>query len=475
MAPLGSSGWRRWLGYSLGFDTRSLALLRIGLAAIYLLDMLQSLPYLDLLYSDEGFFPRSLLPGLERVHQWSLYLGLGTPSTVAILYGVQMAAVVLLGLGWKTRWMSFWCFLLASSLQARSATIPGYDGEIRLLLLYGTVLPWGEIWSWDARGKAAVPRVLASPATLAWRMQVAILYVGAGLLKGGPYWADGTAVEASLHSDGYATAWAAWLLGRLEPYPDALVVLNDAVPLYEILVPLLLFFPWPSVQVLGALMLVAMHAAFGLCLDIGLFSVVCSICLLGFLPGSWLDLLSRRRQAVPVVWKGGPAPVAAALTFCIVWSWLSLWNLLPEGKDTFSERTLTPIQVLGLEQSWGMFVPPPIEGGWHVLKGRTRSGRWVDLLQQRPHSTDDRPEFPHRVYPNVRIYLLCSNHLRGRESVFDIRKTAAHCLRRRWEEAHPSELDRLERVELLYFKRMYRPGEGYGPATRHLLWEEDFF
>ena len=67
MAPLGSSGWRRWLGYSLGFDTRSLALLRIGLAAIYLLDMLQSLPYLDLLYSDEGFFPRSLLPGLERV------------------------------------------------------------------------------------------------------------------------------------------------------------------------------------------------------------------------------------------------------------------------------------------------------------------------------------------------------------------------------------------------------------------------
>ena len=316
-------------------------------------------------------------------------------------------------------------------------------------------------------------------ATVAWRIQIAALYVGAGLLKGGPYWQDGTAVEVALHADGYATIWAERLFPWLVSHPGSLAFLNDAVPLTEVLAPLLLFAPLPWMQMLGVLVLALMHWAFGICLDIDLFSFVCCICLLGYLPGSWWDRLGittspERSRTLPEP-KPWESALTAYMTGLIV---ASLISILPEGQGILSYRALLPIRWLGLEQRWAMFVPPPADGGWNVLKGKTRRGQWIDLISLRPEVSEDKPRHIHAIYPNVRFYLHCNYHLRhvqretqGRSSV---RQSTAHFLKRRWENAHPALEDELVRVEFVYFHRRYTPGKGYSQPVRYLIWEENF-
>lgn len=186
----------RW-AYCLGLDLRSLALLRIGLALIYLVDLLGNLGFVEAFYCDSGLIPRGDLAWLKYPGHWSAYLWFGSYPTVLALYLLHIAGVVALALGYRTRIASLFCFFMASSLQGRLEMLPGWDGEVRMLLLIGTFLPWGEYFSWDARAKppASVERPYISMATVAWRIQIAALYLGAGLLKGGSYWQDGTAVD----------------------------------------------------------------------------------------------------------------------------------------------------------------------------------------------------------------------------------------------------------------------------------------
>lgn len=459
---------------SLGLDLRSLALMRICVAALYLVDLLSMLPYVEAFYSDSGLLPRHLLAGLTR-HSSSLYMCLAHPLPITLVYLLHIAVVAAVLVGYRTRWACLLAFVLATSLQARIPINPGWDGEIRLLMLYGCFLPWGAVASWDARqarGQAAKP-LACNAATIGWRLQVLLIYLGAGLLKGGPYWQDGTAVDVSLHADGYCTVWAARLLSLLQPYPDSLVWLNDLVPLAEILLPLFLFFPSAGVQVLAAGALMAMHLAFGLCLDIDLFSWLCCAGLLCFIPSSWWNRLLPGLSGEATLPELSPWS-SAALSWIGVWSVLSMLSSLPEGKGLVSEQARISISSLGLQQRWAMFVPPPTQGGWHVVRGRTRGQREVDLMYLRPLDNEDKPAAIHTWYPNVRWYLHFVNHLSQRPTSAAHRRASADYFRRRWEQRNPDAIDGLEEVEIVYWRRDYRPGRGYTTPQRLTIWKQAY-
>lgn len=463
--------FREWASRSFGFDLRSLALLRIVAPSVYLVELLLHWQYLEAYCTDGGMLPRSVIfesPGTG----WSVYLAFGSAAGANFLYCLHILAVVALIAGWKTRLASLTCYFFAFSLQNRFPALPGWETEIRMLFLIGCFLPWGERYSLDERAHPKDPEspdFVVSPATAAWRLQVAILYLASGLLKGGEGWADGTAVEVSLASDGYATPLGLWLLSHLRHYPEMLVALNYAVPLVEIATPIFLVNPWPWVQMGWVVVLCALHAGFGLFLHIGMFSPICCACLVAFVPGAfWKRQTSRMlvlRKPIETVFLGWVSVAMVA----------SFLETLPELKDFVRPLARVPWTTLGLQQHWGMFVPPPFEGGWHVIKGRTLKGEWVDVLHLKPEASEDRPELVYRSYPGVRGYLFLAVHLRSPQMGSPpIREAVAEYYRKRWENAHPGAENRIARLEVLFFKRLYEPGKGFADPERILIYSHDY-
>ena len=109
----------RW--YAL--DARSLAALRVGLAALVLLDL--GLRSVDLVahYTDAGVLPRALIPPGSWDFAWSLHRLGGSASFEAALFALHAAAAGALLLGWRT----FWASLLTAALTIShlAASCPG--------------------------------------------------------------------------------------------------------------------------------------------------------------------------------------------------------------------------------------------------------------------------------------------------------------------------------------------------------------
>ena len=478
--------WYTWLLPSFGFDLRSLALMRIVVCAFYLCDLMSNWNLVEAFYSDAGLIPRAFVFD-NFTHPVSVYLAVSTEVGARLLYSLHILAVVCVMLGYRTRWASLAAYVFVVSLQNRFPIYPGWGTEIRMLFLIGVFMPWAECASLDARraGTAAPAKTLVvSAATFAWRVQVAVLYVTSGLLKGGAGWKDGTAVELALNSDSYSNWIGHWFLAQCQHIPGSLSFLNDTVPITEIFAPVLLLSPWPWLQMLGVLILWAMHTCFGLCLSIGFFGQICSSCMLCFIPGavwdnwplSGLFPAGRRlergdgdNRSTRTVGQLHPWQ-SVFLTWVALSMVISAEEGLPESGNWVTPSARGPWLVLGVEQRWGMFVPPPFEGGWHIVKGRTARGEWVDLLHDRREVTESAPEFPSKLYANVHILLFFTNYMRvaAPEGIY-LRRCALDYYRRAWERAHPAQADRIRECEVDYYHRAYEPGKGFGEATKTVL------
>src|ERR1017187_1084880 len=93
-SALASSGdfFRSWARRSLGFDLRSLALLRIVAPSVYLLELLLHWKYIACMYTDAGMCPRA--PVVEDIGEaWSVYLLTGALAGVQVIYLCHMLAV----------------------------------------------------------------------------------------------------------------------------------------------------------------------------------------------------------------------------------------------------------------------------------------------------------------------------------------------------------------------------------------------
>ena len=134
-------------------DLRALAMLRIGLGVLLLIDLYTRANDLEAHYSNSGVLP---LPVLFE-HTWndfffSFHTGSGLWQVQALFFVVAAFFAVFLIIGFKTRLATVvsWAFLL--SLQNRNPMIlQGGDDLVRMLLFWGIFLPWGSYYSLDSR------------------------------------------------------------------------------------------------------------------------------------------------------------------------------------------------------------------------------------------------------------------------------------------------------------------------------------
>jgi len=286
-----------------GADLRSLALFRIVLALLVLVDLTNRATDFYAHYTDAGVLPRTVL--LEEVlSRWAFSVNLmnGEPLFQAAVFAAAAAAALGMLVGYRTRLVTFIVWVLVLSIQWRNPLILNSgDVLLRMLLFWGMFLPLGAFWSVDRALKVAPPRLsmrFLSLATVALFLQIAFVYWFTAILKTDPAWrTDGTAIYYALGSDQFATRIGAYLY----QFPDLLTVLTYATVALEAFGPFLLFFPFFTGPVRTGAVLAYMNLHFGiwLTMNVGLFSWTAALCMVCFLPTWFWDRAGKLYSALP--------------------------------------------------------------------------------------------------------------------------------------------------------------------------------
>lgn len=296
-----------------GVDLRTLALFRIGLAALILADLGFRTRDLVAFHTDFGAFPRYIAEMNLHPWAWSLYMFGGSSWFVGLLFAIAAIFALMLLAGYRTRLATVASWVMLLSLQNRNTMVlTGEDVLLIALLFWAMFLPLGARFSVDSAldtSKRRQSHLYFSVASFALLIQGMSMYLFSALLKTDAKWIpDGTAVYYALQLDYFATPFAHWL----REWETLLTGLTYYVWSLELIGPLLIFSPFLLRFFRGALQLafITMHIGFFLCLEIGMFPLVSIVMNLTFTQGWVWDRLALRferpgARGVSVHYDGG--------------------------------------------------------------------------------------------------------------------------------------------------------------------------
>lgn len=408
-------------------DYRSLALFRMGLGALVIADTIHRSSDLYTHYTDAGVLPRHyLLKYLIREGALSLYLVSGDFWFQLLLAIMTILSALCLSFGVKTRIANLMTWVLVISVQDRHpGLLQGGDILLRLLLFWAFFLPTHARWSFDSfRIQQNRTDTFLGIQGAALMLQVAFVYFFSALLKSGLPWADGSAVGYALEIDYLATEFGIWL----RQFPEFLRFSTHFVYHFELVGPFLLFSPFfrPYLRTLMVLMLVGMHIAFRLTMEIGLFPYIDFVSLLIFIPSEVLNVLSANSRfgLVHRYLEKGKIQIQKMNTYLPEYKVSSLdwyhyyrvqgvagfallsviwWNLATINATDYPPMSKL-IRLAHLDQMWSMFSPKPhTEDGWYVISGKLRDETKVDVLNNKlGEPSFDKPALVSATYKNQR-------------------------------------------------------------------------
>lgn len=285
--------------------------MRVGIALLIIADLLLRARDLSAHYCNSGVFPvRALGKMFPTLSMLSVHARIETELGMGLLFAFQILLALLLLIGYRTRLATLLSWYLMLSLQWRNPIIcDGGDKYLVLILLWGLLLPWHARFSVDsALSTIAPPRSnrFVSPATAGLLLQLALVYLITAIVKlSGDMWRDGSAISVALHYEGAVTRLGQMLLN----WPDALRILTYVVIAFELVVFFMLLCPFANgpVRAVTLLLLIFMHASFGVFLKLGIFPLIAIAGLIGVMPSWLVDKIANRlrREPVMVFYDGG--------------------------------------------------------------------------------------------------------------------------------------------------------------------------
>jgi hypothetical protein len=481
-----------------GLDYRSLALLRLALAALILCYLYASVWDLRAFYTDDGVMPRTLL--LQNYGAvFSFHMAGGSFAFEAALFAFQAIVALLMLAGYRTRLMTIVSYLLICSLQARNPMLLyGVDQTLRLSLFWAMFLPLGRRYSLDAAlGRVRPPETemyLRIPG-VAYFVQFALIYIFSGILKTGSTWqVDHTAIYYALATEFLQKPAGAWL-NQYDAFTSGMTVFTPYLEKYG---PLLFLLPvWNGWARLFAFALLAVfQTGINVTMWMGLFGPVMIAMMLALLPPEFWDRFAvplarrvsrflprfqirRRRVAAETERRWARAGretlnglgdgVALFLMIYVV-----LWNIgtIPGRPRPIPDEYAWIARTTGLEQLFDFFAPDPrTDDGWFVIEGDLQNGKTVNAFTGESHVSFERPANIQSTYVNQHwgAYLLClwspncSQHL----------QPFSQYLARRWNETH-SGPEHMNEVRITFMHEYLAPNHQRIPATQELLWTQTF-
>jgi len=482
-----------------GLDLRSLAVFRIAIAAVMLVDLLVRATDLGAFYTDSGVLPRSVLlsktPYLSSI---SVHLWNGTPLFQALLFILAGVGAIGLLIGYRTRSMTCLCWFLTASLHARNfLVLQGGDDYLRMSLFWSMFLPLEARWSVDSARRLPsdkIPDRVFSWGTFAFTFQTILLYVSTAIFKSrGDNWLDGSALYYALSLDCFAKRPAFILL----LFPKLLKFMTRGVLAFEFLGSFLFISPvWNGpIRTLGVFGFWSLHLGIMMTMAIGLFQWVSLAVATAFLPPwfwhyalrplnalrkrvgvqaiclslqrvitPWLDSIPRTKLNLSSSFYS--APIILFFLFCIICWDLSL--LYPQRYPL--PRVLNDICVTThVTQRWAMFSPNITKtSGWFVIPGKLRNGAILDLYNRGQPLSWSTPPLISSYYKNDRWrkYLMNMSSRNMRAYRIDF----SRYLCRSWNSSH-SEDEKLNSLELIFVDRRNLPDYRTTIYERTVLWQ----
>ncbi|MDB9509130.1 hypothetical protein PN502_19130 [Microcystis aeruginosa CS-338/01] len=272
-----TKSFRQRLAEIFGFDLRSLALFRIALALVVLVDLSVRFSQVTAHYSELGVLP---LGSLSKVSAspfyWSIFALSDSVLVQSILFIVAIAIALLLLIGYHTRLATIATWVLIVSLHHRNPLLLfAADDVIRAVLFWAMFLPLGACYSVESAlntNPNPLPKRVVSAATVALMIQICYIYMWSAAFKtkSETWWPDGTAVYYSLSYDQYGTAFAGFLLSLPQ---QLLKILTFSALIFEWVGPLLIFIPFRNsfFKIVAILSFILLHIGFGLSFHLGIF------------------------------------------------------------------------------------------------------------------------------------------------------------------------------------------------------------
>jgi HTTM domain len=450
-----------------------LALFRIAMGSVLLLDILLRARDLQMFYGDQGVLGRELLLRQSwLLSDYQLFLSTGSNWGLAFLMLVGAVASVCLIVGYHTRLAGLACWLFLVSIQLRNPLVlDGGDELLRLLLFWTPFLPLSARWSWEAKKNpewAKLPNEYRSVATVGLQTQYILLYFFAAFLKNGDDWlVTGDALYYTLSIDQFVTPLGHWLAG----FPGQLRILCWLALATEFLLAGLLLLPRrvPVARSLFLLVAVAFHLTIAAMLNFGIFMLIVIAGLTAFVPGAWWDRILQpppdwSPEDVEPVEKTQPTDKPGGYTLTplergfalFVVSYILVVNILSvKYGSKLPGWTFQIARVTYQHQHWHLFAPQPFrEDGWFILELTDDSGQtWFTLGDENSAS---KPTLVSAQFPNQRWRRWLQNLVHAPMSDTQTwRDSTAHYFVRRWQQEHPDQV--LKSFRLLYFLEMSTP------------------
>lgn len=278
-------------------DLRSLALFRILLGAIIILDIILRSRYLEAFYSDTGVFPRwVVIKEYSNSLNFSIHHLGGGVYFQGFLFCLNLVSAFFLTIGYRTRFFTIICWIFCVSIQNRNGLLLNSgDSVTRFLLLWGIFLPLGAKYSVDKAMDLISPDEIkvSNICSMALLLQVLMIYFFTGLLKNDPIWfPKGTALQYVLNLDMMVRPFATYLL----KFPNLLKILTFKTYFWELLMPIIMLIPFyvNQLRIIAIISAYLFHIGIFIFMSIGLFPLICMVVWILFIPTAFWDLMFKR-------------------------------------------------------------------------------------------------------------------------------------------------------------------------------------
>lgn len=479
----------------LHLDLRALALMRILLSAVIILDLGIRASDLEAFYSNTGAVPLTLI----FTHAWnpyyiSLHAMSGAWQVQAFLFLISFFCATMLMIGYRTQLFTVLSWFLLLSLHNRNILIlQGGDDLLRMVMFWGIFLPWGKYYSYDRLLSVDKEQTVSfiSPATVGYLLQICYLYTGSALLKGTEWSRDFTAVYYA-----YSIDQIAYPVTRYFYHNEQLLKILTCIAYYfELLAPLLFFIPFKHAfsRTVAVVLIILFHLSNEMTLLIGLFPYIGIATCIGILPStvmdrfdvltrkirfnisSWLLRNAHRIQEI-LSWKPYTFDrniwykriSAAVLVFLMIY--IFDWNMsnLHFIKSKLSDNIRCIGYSLRLDQNWGMFAPGVFkDDGWFIYEGVTATGKTFDLLNPGMSLHYRKPRYVVSMYKNDRWRKFAENLIMA-DNEF-MRGYFCNYYKRNWNEKNPEQ--KITILRIIYMSELTLPDYQYSEPQKVLLWE----
>lgn len=450
----------------LSFDLRALALMRIGLAIVIILDLGIRFTDLEAFYSDSGVLPLSLLHEKSwNQYFFSVHTINGIWQFQLILFTIAFICAIFLLIGYRTQLFTIFSWILLTSLHNRNLLIlQGGDDLLRIVLFWGMFLPLGSRYSCDNMygENLKIENSISTIPAVGYILQICYVYTGSALLKGIEWNQEFTALYYIYSLDQIAYSHTKLIYY----YPSLLKILTAIAFYFELLIPILFFIPIRHhfFRIIAVFAIMLFHLFNFSNLFIGLFPIIGIVTILGILPTNAMDFLENRLYIFKKLFKNLFKLLSTQINNTVIWkpnytiryesfnyvkSFIFIfliilifdWNISNTKliKYKLSEDFRFIGYILRLDQNWGMFAPNVLkDDGWYILEGTKNNGTIIDLGHPNEIINYNKPQSVVKNFKNDRWRKYFENFMMADYSY--MRLYFCNYQKRIWNENNPQEL-----------------------------------